>query len=133
MSRGLFSDVQQEATVCGKTKLLIRLRLHRTGHLDLLHHGSGAEAPAVEGAHPMQITLGRCLVGGICLPPRGRVGPVPEETKLTGKDLRSFCPDGGFFGAPGHGPLPAGPHHGHANVVAVIFSGNPIFVTLLAF
>ena len=75
--------------------------------------------PAVEGAfHPMQITLGRFLVGGICLLP------------VAGWALYRT----GFFCVPLAMVLyQLALTHGHANVVAVIFSGNPIFVTLLAF
>lgn len=90
--------------------------------------------PAVEGAfHPMQITLGRFLVGGICLLPVAGWALYRKKTKLTGKDLRSFALTG-FFCVPLAMVLyQLALTHGHANVVAVIFSGNPIFVTLLAF
>ena len=53
--------------------------------------------PAVEGAfHPMQITLGRFLVGGICLLPVAGWALYRKKTKLTGKDLRSFALTGFF-------------------------------------
>ena len=56
--------------------------------------------PAVEGAfHPMQITLGRFLVGGICLLPVAGWALYRKKTKLTGKDLRSFALTG-FFCVP---------------------------------
>lgn len=89
--------------------------------------------PAVSGVfHPMQITLERFLVGGICLLPMAAWTLREKGLRLTGADLR-------FFALTGFLNIPVGMvlyqlaiTHGQANVVAVIFSGNPIFVTMLA-
>lgn len=89
--------------------------------------------PAVAGAfHPMQITLERFLVGGVCLLPMTVWTLRKKGIRLTGADLR-------FFALTGLLNIPLGMvlyqlaiTHGQANVVAVIFSGNPIFVTVLA-
>ena len=89
--------------------------------------------PAVSGVfHPMQITLERFLVGGICLLPMAAWTLREKGLRLTGADLR-------FFALTGFLNIPVGMvlyqlaiTHGQANLVAVIFSGNPIFVTMLA-
>lgn len=89
--------------------------------------------PAVAGAfHPMQITVERFLVGGVCLLPMTVWTLQKKGIRLTGADLR-------FFALTGLLNIPLGMvlyqlaiTHGQANVVAVIFSGNPIFVTVLA-
>lgn len=90
--------------------------------------------PAVAGAfHPMQITVERFLVGGVCLVPLAACTLKKRGIRLTAADL-------GYFALTGLLNVPLGMvlyqlsiTHGRANVVAVIFSGNPIFVTVLAF
>ena len=90
--------------------------------------------PAVAGAfHPMQITMERFLVGGICLLPLALGTLAKQQIHLTRSDL-------GFLAGMGLLNIPLAMvlyqlalTHGQANVVAVIFSGNPIFVTVLAF
>ena len=90
--------------------------------------------PAVEGAfHPMQITLGRFLIGGLFLLPVAAWALHRKQRKLTAKDLRAFAITGLFCVPLAMVFYQLALTHGHANVVAVIFSGNPIFVTLLAF
>lgn len=90
--------------------------------------------PAVSGAfHPMQITLERFLVGGLCLIPVAAHSLKKKGVRLTKQDL-------GYFALTGMLNIPLGMvlyqlaiTYGQANIVAVIFSGNPIFVTMLAF
>lgn len=89
--------------------------------------------PAVSGAfHPMQITTERFLVGGVCLLPMAAWTLKERGIRLTGADLRFFALTG-FLNIPmGMVLYQLAITHGQANVVAVIFSGNPIFVTMLA-
>ena len=48
--------------------------------------------PAVEGAfHPMQITLGRFLIGGLFLLPVAAWALHRKQRKLTAKDLGAFA------------------------------------------
>lgn len=90
--------------------------------------------PAVAGAfHPLQITVERFIVGGLCLLPLALRSLRKLHYRLTRKDLA-------FFALIGLLNVPLGMvfyqlaiTHGQANVVAVLFSGNPIFVTMLAF
>ncbi len=90
--------------------------------------------PAVAGAfHPMQITMERFLVGGLCLLPI-----AIHLLKKNGKRLSAA--DLGYFAFTGLLCVPLSMvlfqlavTYGQANVVAVLFSGNPIFVTILAF
>ena len=90
--------------------------------------------PAVEGAfHPMQITLGRFLIGGLFLLPVAAWALHRKQRKLTAKDLRAFAITGLFCVPLAMVFYQLALVSGHANVVAVIFSGNPIFVTILAF
>ena len=95
MSRGLFPDVQQEATVCGKSKnflfgcVCIALATLIFSTMEVV-----LEAPRGGGGLPPQCRspLGRFLVrGGICLLPVAGWALYRTKTKLTGKDLRS-CP-----------------------------------------
>mgnify|MGYP005953665599 CR=1 FL=1 len=90
--------------------------------------------PAVSGAfHPMQITMERFLVGGLCLIPIAAHTLKKRGVKLTKADLRCFALTG-FCNVPlGMVLYQLAITHGQANVVAVLFSGNPIFVTFLAF
>ena len=89
--------------------------------------------PAVSGAfHPMQITMERFLVGGLCLIPVAVFTLKKKGVRLTKQDL-------GYFALTGLLNIPLGMvlyqlaiTCGQANIVAVIFSGNPIFVTMLA-
>lgn len=90
--------------------------------------------PAVEGAfHPMQITLGRFLIGGLFLLPVAAWALYRKQRKLTAKDLGAFAITGLFCVPLSMVFYQLALVSGHANVVAVIFSGNPIFVTILAF
>ena len=56
-----------------------------------------------------------------------------KQRKLTAKDLRAFAITGLFCVPLAMVFYQLALVSGHANVVAVIFSGNPIFVTILAF
>lgn len=90
--------------------------------------------PAVSGAfHPMQITMERFVVGGICLLPLALRALKKLGYRLRRKDLAFFALTGLFNIPLGMVLYQLAITHGQANVVAVIFSGNPIFVTMLAF
>lgn len=82
--------------------------------------------------HPIQITMERFLVGGLCLLPIATRTLKKRGLHLTRRDLAFFALTGLV-----NIPLATTIYQfaitlGQANVVAVIFSGNPIFVTLLA-
>lgn len=82
--------------------------------------------------HPIQITMERFLVGGLCLLPLVVRHLKKKGIHLTRRDLAFFALTGLV-----NIPLATTIYQfaitlGQANVVAVIFSGNPIFVTLLA-
>lgn len=90
--------------------------------------------PAVAGAfHPMQITMERFLVGGVCLIPVAAYTLKKKGVRLTGADLRYFALTGLLNIPLGMVLYQLAITCGQANIVAVIFSGNPIFVTMLAF
>lgn len=82
--------------------------------------------------HPIQITMERFLVGGLCLLPLVVRHLKKKGIRLSRRDLAFFALTGLV-----NIPLATTIYQfaitlGQANVVAVIFSGNPIFVTLLA-
>ena len=89
--------------------------------------------PAVAGAfHPMQITMERFLVGGLCLIPVAAYTLKKKGVRLTRQDVAYFALTG-LINVPMDMVLyQLAITCGQANTVAVIFSGNPIFVTLLA-
>ena len=90
--------------------------------------------PAVSGAfHPMQITMERFLVGGLCLIPVAALTLKKKGVRLTAADLRYFALTGLLNIPLGMVLFQLAVTCGQANSVAVIFSGNPIFVTMLAF
>ena len=89
--------------------------------------------PAVAGAfHPIQITMERFLVGGLCLIPVAAHTLKKKGVRLTAHDLRYFAMTGFLNVCLGMVLFQLAVTLGQANVVAVIFSGNPIFVTVLA-
>lgn len=90
--------------------------------------------PAVAGVfHPLQITMERFLVGGLCLIPLARHTLHKRGLVLSRADLRYFALTGLLNVPLGMVLYQLSITYGHANVVAVLFSGNPIFVTMLAF
>ena len=90
--------------------------------------------PAVAGAfHPLQITMERFVVGGICLLPLALHTLKKRGIPLTWREVRFFALTGLLCIPLGMVVYQLAITHGQANVVAVIFSGNPIFVTVLAF
>lgn len=90
--------------------------------------------PAVSGAfHPMQITMERFLVGGLCLIPVAVFTLKKKGVRLTRRDLALFALTGLLNIPLGMVLFQLAITFGQANTVAVIFSGNPIFVTMLAF
>jgi len=90
--------------------------------------------PAVSGVFkPMQITVERFLIGGLCLVPFAVKILHQKSVRLTGSDCAHLALTG-FLCVPVSMVLyQLAIVYGKASVVAVLFSGNPIFVTLLAF
>ena len=89
--------------------------------------------PALSGAfHPLQITMERFLLGGLCLIPVAAHTLKKKGVSLTGHDLGYFAMTGFLNVCLGMVLFQLAVTFGQANVVAVIFSGNPIFVTVLA-
>ena len=89
--------------------------------------------PAVAGAfHPIQITMERFLVGGLCLIPVAARTLKKKGGSLTAQDLGYFALIGFLNICLGMVLFQLAVTFGQANTVAVIFSGNPIFVTVLA-
>ena len=89
--------------------------------------------PALAGAfHPVQITMERFLVGGLCLIPVAAHTLKKKGVTLTRADLGYFAMTGFLNVCLGMVLFQLAVTFGQANVVAVIFSGNPIFVTVLA-
>ncbi len=89
--------------------------------------------PAVAGAfHPIQITMERFLVGGLCLIPVAAHTLKKKGVSLTAQDLGYFALIGFLNICLGMVLFQLAVTFGQANTVAVIFSGNPIFVTVLA-
>lgn len=89
--------------------------------------------PAVAGAfHPVQITMERFLVGGLCLIPVAAHTLKKKGVRLTAADLGYFAMTGFLNVLLGMILFQLAITYGQANTVAVIFSGNPIFVTVLA-
>ncbi len=90
--------------------------------------------PAVSGVFkPMQITVERFLIGGLCLVPIAVSALKKRGVRLNGHDL-GYLALTGFLCVPVSMVLyQLAISYGKASVVAVLFSGNPLFVTLLAF
>jgi drug/metabolite transporter (DMT)-like permease len=90
--------------------------------------------PAVSGVFkPMQITVERFLIGGLCLVPFAVSALKKRGVRLGGQDMRALALTG-FLCVPVSMVLyQLAIVYGKASVVAVLFSGNPLFVTLLAF
>lgn len=90
--------------------------------------------PAVSGVfHPMQITVERFLIGGLCLFPFALAALKQRNLRLTLPHLRYFALTGLLCVPLSMVLFQLAVSFGPANVVAVLFSGNPIFVTVLAF
>ena len=90
--------------------------------------------PAVSGVfHPMQITVERFLLGGICLIPFAFAALKKKGISIAREDIKHFALTGLFCVPLSMVLYQLSITHGQANVVAVLFSGNPIFVTILAF
>ena len=81
---------------------------------------------------PMQITAIRFFVGGILLIPFGLRSMGRENAKLSGADLGFFLLSGFLCVAFSMVLYQMAVTYTKASVVAVIFSCNPIFVTVLA-
>ena len=90
--------------------------------------------PAVHGVfHPMQITVERFLIGGLCLIPFAIAALRKKGVSLEAAHLGRFALTGLLCVPLAMVCFQLAVSYGHANVVAVLFSGNPIFVTILAF
>lgn len=90
--------------------------------------------PAVSGVfHPMQITVERFLIGGLCLIPFAVLALRKKKVRLSAAHLRYFAMTGLLCVPLSMVLFQLSVSYGQANVVAVLFSGNPIFVTILAF
>ena len=88
--------------------------------------------PAVGAFDPMQLTLERAFVGGLLLLPVSQYFLKKHSVKLTAKDYGYFVFSGFLTVVLFMTLFQLAVTFGQANVVAVIFSGNPIFVTVLA-
>jgi len=92
------------------------------------------KAPAVHGAfHPMQITVDRFALGGLCLIPFAIAALRKRGLRLELAHLGRFALTGLLCVPLSMVCYQLAVTYGHANVVAVLFSANPIFVTILAF
>lgn len=90
--------------------------------------------PPVSGVfHPMQITVERFFIGGLCLIPFAVVALRKKKMRLRPDHLRAFAFTGLLCVPLSMVLFQLAVSYGQANVVAVLFSGNPIFVTILAF
>ena len=90
--------------------------------------------PAVSGVfHPMQITVERFLIGGICLIPFAAASLKKKQVRLTAAHLRYSAMTGLLCVPLSMVLFQLAVSYGKASVVAVLFSGNPIFVTVLAY
>lgn len=90
--------------------------------------------PAVSGSfHPMQITVERFFVGGLFLLPLALRTLKKRGITLTRQDFNTFVLTGFLCVPLAMVCYQLSITHGQANVVAVLFSSNPIFVTLLAY
>ena len=90
--------------------------------------------PAVAGAfHPMQILMERFLIGGTCLIPVAAWTLKKRGVRLSLRDIRAFALTGFVNVILGMICYQMALGFGQANVVAVVFSSNPIFTTVLAF
>ncbi len=90
--------------------------------------------PPVSGVfHPMQITVERFFIGGLCLIPFAVVSLRKKKVRLRGEHLRAFAFTGLLCVPLSMVLFQLAVSYGQASVVAVLFSGNPIFVTILAF
>lgn len=90
--------------------------------------------PAVHGVfHPMQITVERFLIGGLCLIPFAMAALRKRGVSLEASHLGRFALTGLLCVPLAMVCFQLAVSYGHANVVAVLFSANPIFVTILAF
>lgn len=82
--------------------------------------------------HPMQITALRFFIGGLTLLPFAIRSINERRAVLRGKDFRFFALLGFLFVCVAMMIYQMGVTYTKASVVAVLFSCNPIFVTVLA-
>lgn len=82
--------------------------------------------------HPIQITMGRFLVGGIVLLPLAAAMLKKRQQKITGRDLLWFALLGLIGVLLSMTFYQMSILHIEASKVAVLFSSNPLFVTVFA-
>ncbi len=83
--------------------------------------------------HPMQITMERFFIGGICLIPFAWASLKKKGIRIQREHLRSFALTGLLCVPLSMVFFQMAVFYGQANIMAVLFSANPIFVTFLAF
>ncbi|MEG2001221.1 MAG: DMT family transporter [Evtepia sp.] len=81
---------------------------------------------------PMQITVERFFIGGLCLLPLALHELKKRNIKFSWQNLRYFALTGLLCVPLSMVLYQLSISYGKAGVVAVLFSGNPIFVTILA-
>ena len=82
--------------------------------------------------HPMQITVLRFLIGGTVLLPLARRSIRSRGTALSARDLGFFAALGFLFVCVAMMVYQLALLYTQASVVAVLFSSNPLFITILA-
>ena len=82
--------------------------------------------------HPLQITVLRFCVGGIVLLPLARRSIRSRGTALTARDFGFFAALGFLFVCVAMMIYQLALVYTQASVVAVLFSSNPLFITILA-
>lgn len=82
--------------------------------------------------HPMQITVLRFLIGGVVLLPFALRAIRERKARFTRSDVRFFTALGFLFVCVAMSFYQLAVVYAPASVVAVLFSCNPIFITLLA-
>ena len=82
--------------------------------------------------HPLQITVLRFLIGGVVLLPLARRSIRSRGTTLTARDWGFFAALGFLFVCVAMMIYQLALVYTQASVVAVLFSSNPLFITILA-
>lgn len=82
--------------------------------------------------HPLQITVLRFLIGGVVLLPLARRSIRSRGTMLTARDWGFFAALGFLFVCVAMMIYQLALTYTQASVVAVLFSSNPLFITVLA-
>lgn len=119
--------MQRKTWIIGALSILLSTLIFSTMEVML-------KLPSVSGVfHPMQITMERFLLGGLCLIPFAAAALRKKKLRLRAAHLRYFALTGLLCVPMSMVLFQLSVSYGQAGVVAVLFSGNPIFVTMLAF